>query len=110
MLKLYLIIIFFFSFGVCCLFIVTATGTTISQNCTYIRNPSFPSVYSASSALSYTVSKCTTGESSRDGKSEIQTNLILISTNNFYQKSQLKVNLIAIQVEILVQVDLIAKA
>ena len=50
--------IFFYSFGVCCLFIVTATSTTIDQNCTYIQNPSFPSVYSAATALTYTINKC----------------------------------------------------
>jgi len=47
-------------FGVCCLFLVTATGSSINQNCTYLRNPSFPSVYSATSSLSYTVTKCST--------------------------------------------------
>jgi len=45
-------------FGVCCLFIVTATSTTIDQNCTYIQNPSFPSVYSSQTALTYTINKC----------------------------------------------------
>ena len=48
----------FYSFGVCCLFIVTATSTTIDQNCTYIQNPIFPSVYSAATALTYTINKC----------------------------------------------------
>lgn len=45
-------------FGVCCLFIVTATSTTIDQNCTYIQNPSFPSAYSSATALAYTINKC----------------------------------------------------
>ena len=49
---------FHFSFGVCCLFIVTATSDTIDQNCTYIQNPSFPSVYSSQTALTYTINKC----------------------------------------------------
>ena len=49
------------SFGVCCLFLVSATGATINQNCTYLRNPGFPSVYSSTSSLSYTVSKCSSG-------------------------------------------------
>ena len=44
------------------MFLVTATGATINQNCTYLRNPSFPSVYSATSSLSYTVNKCSTGK------------------------------------------------
>jgi len=45
-------------FGVCCLFIVSATSDTIDQNCTYIQNPSFPSVYSSQTALSYVINKC----------------------------------------------------
>jgi len=45
-------------FGVCCLFIVTATSTTIDQNCTYIQNPSFPSAYSSATALAYKINKC----------------------------------------------------
>ena len=48
----------FCRFGVCCLFIVTSTTTTIDQNCTYIQNPSFPSVYSSQTALTYTINKC----------------------------------------------------
>merc|ERR1719362_50633 len=45
-------------FGVCCLFIVSSTSTTISENCTYIQNPSYPSVYSDTSSLTYTINKC----------------------------------------------------
>ena len=37
---------------------MTATSTTIDQNCTYIQNPIFPSVYSAATALTYTINKC----------------------------------------------------
>ena len=59
--KMALFHIFVFRFGVCCIFLVTATGSTINQNCTYLRNPSFPSVYSGTSSLSYTVSKCSSG-------------------------------------------------
>ena len=47
-----------FRFGVCCLFIVSSTSTTISENCTYIQNPSYPSVYSDTSSLTYTINKC----------------------------------------------------
>ena len=56
-----LLISFFLSFGVCCLFLVSASGSIINQNCTYIRNPGFPSVYSSTSALSYTIQKCSSG-------------------------------------------------
>lgn len=45
-------------FGVCCLFIVSSASSSISENCTYIQNPSFPSVYSSETALTYTINKC----------------------------------------------------
>ena len=44
-------------FGVCCLFIVSSASSSISENCTYIQNPSFPSVYSSETALTYTINK-----------------------------------------------------
>ena len=37
---------------------MTSTADTISENCTYIQNPSFPSVYSETSSLTYTINKC----------------------------------------------------
>jgi hypothetical protein len=49
-------------FGVCCVFIISATGGVITQNCTYIQNPNFPSTYSGSTAVSYTISKCSPGK------------------------------------------------
>ena len=36
---LYINLVFDFRFGVCCVFMVTACGSTISQNCSYIKNP-----------------------------------------------------------------------
>ena len=46
-------------FGVCCLFVLSSTSKlTVSENNTYIQNPSFPSVYSETSALTYTINKC----------------------------------------------------
>jgi len=45
-------------FGVCCLFTVNSSPYTISENCTYIQNPSFPSVYSDTGAITYTINKC----------------------------------------------------
>ena len=50
-----------FSFGVCCVFLVTESGQTINQNCTYIRNPGFPSAYGDTSGVSYTINKCSSG-------------------------------------------------
>jgi len=48
-------------FGVCCLFTIgstTASGTTVSQNNTYLQNPSFPAVYTDTSSITYTINKC----------------------------------------------------
>ena len=53
-----------YRFGVCCLFIASAGGSTVTQNCSYIQNPSFPSAYAATTALSYTIAKCAAGISS----------------------------------------------
>ena len=48
-------------FGVCCLFTVQSGGT-ISENCTYIQNPGFPSGYTDLSSISWTVAKCSNGK------------------------------------------------
>jgi len=48
-------------FGVCCIFFVSTSGSEISQNCSYIVNPNFPSNYAPSSTpttLTYTIKKC----------------------------------------------------
>ena len=48
-------------FGVCCVFSVTASGSTVTENSTYIINPSYPSNYvptSTPSTLTYTIAKC----------------------------------------------------
>ena len=52
----------FFRFGVCCLFILSSTSSTISQNCSYIQNPGFPTALAGGSAVSYTINKCNDGE------------------------------------------------
>jgi len=46
-------------FGVCCVITTTTCGSTISTNTTYIRNPGYPSSYTASSAgsCSFTIKK-----------------------------------------------------
>ena len=44
-------------FGVCCVFIITSTGE-VNQNCSYIQNPSYPSTYSDTTSLTYTIKKC----------------------------------------------------
>lgn len=48
-------------FGVCCVFSVSASGTTVTENSTYIINPSYPSNYvptSTPNTLTYTIAKC----------------------------------------------------
>merc|ERR1712128_230108 len=50
-------------FGVCCIFSVSATGSTLRQNNSYIVNPSYPSNYAPTSTpttVSYTISKAST--------------------------------------------------
>jgi len=45
-------------FGVCCVFSVSAGGSSVTENCTYIVNPNFPSNYGTAGSLSYTIRKC----------------------------------------------------
>jgi len=47
-------------FGVCCVFTTTETSATISENCTYIQNPGFPSPFTdtaSDSSFTYTADK-----------------------------------------------------
>ena len=53
--------ILFGRFGVCCLFSSSKSGDTIRENCSYVQNPNFPSVYTTSQAVTYTIEKCTKG-------------------------------------------------
>ncbi len=46
----------------CCVFTLTTSGT-VTENCTYVQNPSFPGRDTATSAgISYTVQRCSSGE------------------------------------------------
>ena len=49
-------------FGVCCVFTLSGTSGTVTQNSTYIQNPGYPSSYGTSSAVQYTVNKCSSGQ------------------------------------------------
>ena len=51
-------ILYSFRFGVCCVFIISTTSSKTANNCSYIQNPDFPSVYSETSSLTYTIEKC----------------------------------------------------
>jgi len=42
-------------FGVCCTFLVSTCGSTVSENCTYVQNPSYPSSYTTTGACDYSV-------------------------------------------------------
>merc|ERR1719192_3268261 len=42
-------------FGVCCMFTLSTCGSTISQNCTYIQNPSYPTTFSTTGSCAYSV-------------------------------------------------------
>ena len=48
-------------FGVCCLFITSTSGASVSENCSYIQNPNFPNAYGVETAISFTVQKCSAG-------------------------------------------------
>ena len=37
-------------FGVCCMVKTSTCGSTVSQNCSYIQNPTFPSTYAPTTA------------------------------------------------------------
>lgn len=49
-------------FGVCCVFLISETGKSVNENCTYIRNPGFPNGYATTSEVSHTIQKCSPGE------------------------------------------------
>jgi len=46
------------SFGVCCVIRVSTCGGSVSQNCSYIENPGYPSEYTTTGDCSYTVTRC----------------------------------------------------
>jgi len=48
-------------FGVCCIYTISESGSTISRNVSYIVNPSYPSTYvptNTPTTLTYTIEKC----------------------------------------------------
>jgi len=42
-------------FGVCCTFTVTTCGSTVTNNCTYVQNPGYPSSYTTAGTCEYSV-------------------------------------------------------
>merc|ERR1711997_1141453 len=47
-------------FGVCCTYTLSSRSTTVTQNCTYITNPSYPTSYTTSGSCAYTVTPLST--------------------------------------------------
>ena len=45
-------------FGVCCVFMTSSCGATVSQNCSYIKNPGYSSAYTSTSNCQFTIVKC----------------------------------------------------
>ena len=44
-------------FGICCLFTAETCDTTITENCTYVRNPGFPAGYNDFAICNYNIQK-----------------------------------------------------
>ena len=53
---------YIYRFGVCCVFLISESGKSVNENCTYIRNPGFPNGYATTSEVSHTIQKCSPGE------------------------------------------------
>merc|ERR1712223_1834875 len=45
-------------FGVCCLFLYKTGSEDVSQNCSYIQNPNYPSAYGSTTSIYWNVKKC----------------------------------------------------
>ena len=50
-----------FRFGVCCLFLYKTGSEDVSQNCSYIQNPNYPSAYGSTTSIYWNVKKCSKG-------------------------------------------------
>lgn len=44
-------------FGVCCVYTVSACSSSVTKNCTYIENPSYPTTYATAGTCAYTVTR-----------------------------------------------------
>jgi len=44
-------------FGVCCVFLASTCGSTVKENCTYVRNPGFPASTSGLATCTYNILK-----------------------------------------------------
>ena len=58
----------------CCVFVYETSGSTITQNCSYIRNLNYPNAATDTSALAFTIQKC---DSSKNYKKNVTLLLIL---------------------------------
>ena len=48
-------------FGVCCVFMISTCGGSITQNSSYIKNPNFPAASTTTNTCSFTINKCDPG-------------------------------------------------
>ena len=48
---------FLIRFGVCCVFILSNCASIVTQNCTYVRNPGFPSAIDNIETCKFTIHK-----------------------------------------------------
>jgi len=48
------------AFGVCCIVKTSTCGGSVSKNCSYLENPSYPSAYTTTGDCSFTITRCST--------------------------------------------------
>ncbi|TRY80433.1 hypothetical protein TCAL_15490, partial [Tigriopus californicus] len=73
-----------FRFGVCCVFLVSTSGATVTQNCSYVRNSNFPSPLDSTSQISYNIQKCDQSNPNGNGCLQYHTGLTgRLTTFNF---------------------------
>ena len=56
---------------------VSACGSTISQNCSYIKNPGFPAALSDLSQCKYTIAKCDSCKYDSMKLTNLSTNILM---------------------------------
>ena len=74
--------LFLLRFGVCCLFVYSSASTSISQNCSYIQNPNFPSAYGSTSTIAWQINKCATSKNILQVFSEFTWKILILSLPN----------------------------
>ncbi len=60
------------------MFVLSGTTGTVTQNCTYIQNPGFPSSLTTTDSISYTVQKCASSKRKRKSDGGLCWTIILL--------------------------------